>query len=224
MFLGTTSGVHRLQSGVLEPLGLDGLSVTALTVDPKSSTTIYAQTNPTQIGPSFTSSLFKTTDGGETWSAVSSILSAATLAIDPQNPSTLYAGSEQGVLKSANGGATWTDASSGLPGGARVMRLAIDPLTPSTIYTIVSSTVPNSVVANVVGTLIFKSTNGGASWAALDTGAPPGAFISALAIDPAAPSNLYIVVKPDGLQRTAIPRCLQLLTVGPRLKKHSGGP
>src|SRR5437763_5222854 len=99
-----------------------GLGVAALTVDPKSSTTIYALTNPAQPGPSFTTSLFKTTDGGETWSAVSSILSAAALAIDPRNPSTLYAGSEQGVFKSANGGATWTDASSGLPGGGRVMK------------------------------------------------------------------------------------------------------
>src|SRR5690349_24540379 len=65
-----------------------GLGVTALTVHPKSPTTIYAQTSPTQIGSTFTTSLFKTTDGGETWSAVSSILSAGALAIDPQNPST----------------------------------------------------------------------------------------------------------------------------------------
>ena len=58
-----------------------------------------------------------------------------------------------------------------------VYTLAIDPGTPSTLY---------------AGTYngVFKSTDAGATWEALNTGwsGPP---VSALAIDPAAPGRLY---------------------------------
>src|SRR3989441_8533889 len=69
-------------------------NITALVIDPKTPTTLYAVTCDRGV--------FKSTDGGATWSATSlaNIWSAAgltimwvtALAIDPQTPTILYAG------------------------------------------------------------------------------------------------------------------------------------
>jgi len=67
--------------------------VTALVTDPRNTGTLYAGTSANGV--------YKTTDGGATWSAVNSgltTLSVYTLAVDPQDTSTVYAGTEGGVL------------------------------------------------------------------------------------------------------------------------------
>ena len=176
-----------------------GLGVTALAIDPASPSIIYAQTvSITLGGPQSTTGLFKTTDGGGSWKAVSSALGVNSVVIDPKNSSTLYASTDQGIVKSTNGGASWSDASDGLPSGS-VTRLVIDPLTPTTLYAVVfAGATPFVPSFTPPMTVIFKSTNGGASWNALDAGLPPGAFASALVIDPATPSTLYLPVPPFG--------------------------
>jgi photosystem II stability/assembly factor-like uncharacterized protein len=50
-------------AGTWQPSGPDGGTVGALTVDPTDADVVYAST---QLGP-----LFKTTDGGESWHALS---------------------------------------------------------------------------------------------------------------------------------------------------------
>ena len=78
--------------------------------------------------------VFKSTDGGGTWSAANTGLSSSpdvnALAIDPTTPSTLYAGTNGGgVFKSTDAGGTWSAANAGLPRASR-LALAIDPTTP----------------------------------------------------------------------------------------------
>lgn len=55
--------------------------------------------------------IFKTTDGGKTWSAIASNLPANAyvhiVREDPKNPSLLYAGTELGLYASWDGGAAW---------------------------------------------------------------------------------------------------------------------
>jgi len=120
------------------------------------------------------------------------------LAIDPSTPSTLYAGyccggdgtdgGVGGVFKSVDAGATWSAANTGLPThAAMVLALAIDPSTPSTLYALMFNSSRTDLPYNGV----FKSTNGGASWTALNTGLPNVSYVSALAIDPHTPSTLY---------------------------------
>ncbi len=64
------------------------------------------------------------------------------------------------------------------PEGGHILALAIDPVTPATLY---------------MGTEnggVFKSTDGGGSWRAANTGLA-SRYVYALAIDPAAPTTLY---------------------------------
>jgi photosystem II stability/assembly factor-like uncharacterized protein len=151
--------------------GPDGASVGAVAVDPANPATVYAGTG---------GGVFKSTNGGASWSAANSGLGStgvAALAIDPSSTTTLYAagGEQGGVFKSTNGGASWTAINSGLS-ATSTRALAIDPSTPATLY-----------VGTELG--VFKSINGGESWIPVNAGL--STFILALVIDPSAPATLY---------------------------------
>jgi photosystem II stability/assembly factor-like uncharacterized protein len=81
-------------------------------MDPSNSQTIYAGTG---------GGVWKSTNGGASWVAVSSGLTdmnVYALAVDPSNPQLIYAGTFEGVVwKSSNGGASWAAFSSKLSKG-----------------------------------------------------------------------------------------------------------
>ena len=155
--------------------------ITALAIDPQNPTTLYAGTTDRGV--------FKSTDGGATWSGSTTGLTSiavGALVIDAQTPTALYAGTtDRGVYKSTDAGASW--GATGLTNGS-VQVLAVDPQTPTTLYALIPD----------VG--VFKSTDGGATWSAtgLMTGGVycgsciiPVLTVTALAIDPLTPSTLY---------------------------------
>ena len=61
----------------------------------------------------------------------------------------------------------------------------IDPTTPAIVYALTYDGV-------------FKSTNGGGNWSAINTGLPAAGLFS-LAIDPATPATLYAGTGYDGV-------------------------
>src|SRR6478672_4566277 len=62
-------------------------SIGALAVDPQNPQTVYA-------GDAEAGGVFKTTNGGQTWTRFMSLDSdVSTLAVDPQNPNVVYVGS-----------------------------------------------------------------------------------------------------------------------------------
>ena len=70
----------------------------AFAIDPQTTTTLYVGgfDSTTRIG-----GVFKSTDGGQSWSALNAGLTTSQvwqLAIDPQTPTTLYAGTTTGVF------------------------------------------------------------------------------------------------------------------------------
>jgi len=103
--------------------------VFVLAIDRVTPTTLYAGTNADGV--------FKSTDGGGSWTTINNGLTNArvqALAIDPANPTTLYAGTGGGgVFKSSDGGLSWTSINSGLT-NTDVSSLVIDPATPTTVY------------------------------------------------------------------------------------------
>lgn len=139
-------------------IGPYGGTITAIVVDRFNSQVIYAGT--------FGSGVFKSTDGGQSWSSASqglSNLEIQSLAIDPTNPSTLYAGTYKSqVFKSTDGGKTWSWSGTGMQAEAIVYSIAVDPFTPSTVF---ASTRGVSNNGNPPWNgIIYKSTNGGQTW------------------------------------------------------------
>ncbi|MCP3963713.1 MAG: hypothetical protein GY719_38240 [bacterium] len=152
-------------------IGLVDSPVEALVIDPTTPSTIYVAT---------LRGVYRSQDGGASWTSGSSSWSAQALVIDPITPSILYAASFGGVYKSTDGGSTWEAFSNGL-GEEDFRSLVIDPIAPATLY--VASKAYFGGPGNV-----YKSTNGGGFWARIDTVPHP---IEALAIHPSSPSVLY---------------------------------
>ena len=137
-------------------IGPEGGEVSTLAIDPGNSNTIYAAI--------WGGGVFKSTNGGATWTPTNSGLTNGqvdVLAIDPSNSNIVYAGTYGGVFKSTNGGSTWTAMNSGLDNDD-VTSLAIDPGNPNTVY---------AAILGYYGG-VFKSTNGGGSWSAINSGLP----------------------------------------------------
>lgn len=163
-------------------------SITALAIDPVTPTTLYAGT--------YDRGVFKSTDGGASWSAtgLTNILVTA-LAIDPQTPGTVYAGTEGGgAFKTADGGGNWIAINSGLT-ELNVADLAIDSQTPATLYAVTPGAWVSPGEVSPGG--VFKSTDGGATWNAVlrnESFFYQTAIVQDLAIDPQNPAVLYTSV------------------------------
>jgi photosystem II stability/assembly factor-like uncharacterized protein len=190
-------------------------SVTILAVDPRNSSTLYGANNNTLYRSTDGGLTWRKPGSGLPGSCGPLSFS---FVIDPSNTSTLYAGCQGtnsngggGLFKSTDGGATWNAASSGLPAvqafptepwppNVSVNALAIDPaharhppevarrqtLThPWTLYAVIGANVSN-------GGGLFQSTDGAASWNALNAHLPDSLFIDAVAMDPQNPNILYV--------------------------------
>ena len=76
--------------------------------------------------------LFKTSDGGATWTSIASDIPAwkpiKTIEEDPRNPNVLFVGTEFGLYWSLDGGAHWSPASGNVP-PVIVDRIIINPKT-----------------------------------------------------------------------------------------------
>ncbi len=160
--------------------GPDGGQVLSLAIDRTNPATIYAAT---------ASGVFKSTNGGESWSSSLTNTYVQIVAIAPTTPSTLYAASRTGVYRTTDGGTSWHAMNNGLTnqyGYAYVIALAVDPANSNVIYaggldTGVSGGYPN---------IIYKSTNGGASWS-VSRSAGPYTEINTLVVDPTNANTIY---------------------------------
>ena len=131
--------------------GPEGGRICCLAVDRNDPNTVYA-------GSYGGGGVYKSTDGGATWSAVGlANKDIQALAIDPGNSNTVYAAAWYiGVFKSTNGGNSWSAVNTGLT-DTRIKALAIDPSNSGTLY------------AGTYGG-VFKSSNGGTGWSSVNTG------------------------------------------------------
>lgn len=110
--------------------GPQGASISSLAIAPGNPNIIYAGT--------FSTGIFKSTNGGTSWSA-SGLTGTQinSLTIDASNANIIYAvaftANSLRLFKSDDGGANWNRADKGMPAGL-VSAPAIDPRSPDTLY------------------------------------------------------------------------------------------
>ena len=148
--------------------------------------------------------VFKSTDGGSSWTLSNTGLEGVrvfSLAIDPETPTTVYAGTfGSGVFKSTDGGQQWVRASAGF-GDDTALALAIDPRNPGTIYAGTTTSDSRTATARFApGRGVFRSTGAGA-WVAANPGLPP-AIVNVLAADPVRSGVVYAGTSAAGVFKT----------------------
>ncbi len=140
--------------------------------------------------------VWKTTNGGNSWTAVSGDLTngddgssyhtLTTLAVSSIEPDILLAGSDDSrVHLSTNGGSLWTDISSGLP-ERWITRVATDPFDVNTIYVTLSGFRWDEPIAHV-----YKSTDLGQTWQPISSGLPE-IPVNAFVADPGEQGRYFI--------------------------------
>ncbi len=144
-------------------------------IDPRDSKVVYVAAQGPLWAPGGDRGLYKTTDGGATWTLVLNIsenTGVSDVVLDPRNPDVLLAtayqrrrhvwtlidgGPESALYKSTDAGATWRKISSGLPGSEMGrIGLAVSPLKPDVVYALVEAAEGQSG--------FFRSTDGGETW------------------------------------------------------------
>jgi hypothetical protein len=169
--------------------------VESIALDPNNDQTVYMVTGM-YASADATARLYISGDRGSSWSPVDLPFSAGSnnngraigerLAVDPNKPSILFFGSRTaGLWKSADSGRTWSQVSalsstrltadqlSALGGTAMGVELVVvDTATKGTgvaTATLYAAIAPDYVSAAGLGSNLYKSTDGGASWSPVAT-------------------------------------------------------
>jgi photosystem II stability/assembly factor-like uncharacterized protein len=171
-------GVYRSIDGGAnwQNMGLeDSEHISEIIVDPTDSNTVYVASQGPLWSPGGDRGLFKTTDGGVTWTKVLSDgewTGVTDVVMDPRDPQVLYAatwqhhrtvaavidgGPETALYRTDDGGATWTKLTKGLPkGNLGKIGLAISPQNPDVVYAVIE-------LDNRTGGT-WRTTDRGATW------------------------------------------------------------
>jgi hypothetical protein len=138
------------------PLGISGIDVEHIVIDPASSQNIYIGTNGQGV--------YASSDGAGSWTNVlaPNVGIVTCLAAVPGASTTFFAGIQgMGLFQSSNGGSSWTSDTNGLP-STDVMSVAVDP-SDGSIYA-------------AAGAGVYVQQKGSATWKALDAACTAGAY------------------------------------------------
>jgi hypothetical protein len=163
------------------------LSVGALAIDLSDSNRIYfGSGEANSSGDSYAGTgMYRTTDAGGSWEFIGLPNShhIGRIAIDPYNPQRIFVAAmgtlfgtnpDRGVYRSTDGGDTWEQVHY-MTDSTGCIDIVINPSNGNIVYAAMWERVRNPAYRQVGGMTsgIWKSTNGGDSWAELTTGLPP---------------------------------------------------
>jgi photosystem II stability/assembly factor-like uncharacterized protein len=150
------------------------------------NTLVVDRNNPSTLYEGSLAGVFKSIDGGTSWTDTALGMNVNTLALDPANPYVIYAATQGsyagGLFKSVDDGATWIAINNGLSElietHSPITALVLDPADSNILY------------AGTAGYGVFKSTDGGSNWSQLNEGLP-SFDIRILTLSSGSPSTLY---------------------------------
>ena len=91
---------------------MPSLAIGAIAFDPTNPKTVYAGSGEGNFYFNIGAGVYKSTDGGTTWTVLTSApflgVGFFDLVIDPARPKVMYAATTHGLFVSTNGGSTWT--------------------------------------------------------------------------------------------------------------------
>jgi photosystem II stability/assembly factor-like uncharacterized protein len=197
------NGVYKSMDGgaTFTHLGLgETHHIGRIVVHPSDPNTVYVAAMGDLWGPNKERGVYKSTDGGATWThtlAINEDTGVSDIAIDPQSPNILYAAAYQrrrtvfgyngggpgsGLYRSTDGGSHWMKLGTGgigkgLPATGDVGRCALDIYRKNTniVYALVEHGTQGGV---------YRSEDKGATWTRMSETNPRPSYFSQIRIDP----------------------------------------
>ncbi|MCK4363541.1 MAG: hypothetical protein KAW85_01955, partial [Candidatus Aminicenantes bacterium] len=198
-------GIYKSTDGgrTWKNMGLrDTHHIGRIVIHPTNPDIVYVAALGHLWGPNKERGLFRTMDGGKTWSNTKFIdenTGFVDVALDHENPNVLYAAAYQrrrrgwgfngggpgsGLYGTTDGGETWTRLTNGLPSG-NTGRIGIDIFrsNPNVVY---------AVVEHKQGG-VFRSEDKGFSWKKMSSTNPRPMYYSKIRIDPNNDQRIWVL-------------------------------
>jgi photosystem II stability/assembly factor-like uncharacterized protein len=216
--LSVGNGIYRSADGgkTWAHLALDDAQqIPDLAVDPKDPNRLFAAVLGHPYGPSADRGIYKSVDGGRTWTAVlqgGENTGGSSVKIDPNDANIVYAalwnarsgpwednnvydGTAGGLYKSTDGGEHWRQLKNGLPENLSQIDIAAAPSRPGRLYATVATTTPGEY-SSAVGLGIYRSEDGGENWTRATLDPRPalrigGGDLAVLKVDPTNADVVY---------------------------------
>jgi len=213
-------GMYKSTDGGLtwKPIGLvETQQIGRILVHPKDPNTVWVAALGHAWGPNKERGVYKTTDGGATWTLVKFISDKAgfvDMAMDPTNPDVIFASSWErvrgpyflrsggpgsGLWRTADGGKTWTEIKGG--GFPETMKgrigIAIAPSNPKVVYALVEAdTLANpkpekGKPPQPKRSGLYRSNDGGATWTKMSDNDVRPFYYSQVRVDIKNPDRVY---------------------------------
>ena len=184
--LSVGNGIYKSEDAgkTWQHLGLrDGQQFPALAVDPHDPNRVFAAVLGHPYGANAERGIFRSTDGGQSWTKVlykDQNTGGYDVEINPADPNIVYAtlwqerlgpfednnsfqGTTGGVFKSTDGGNTWRKLAKGLPDNLTQANVAIAASNPNRVFATVATTEPTAYATDK-GMGFFRSDDAGESW------------------------------------------------------------
>ena len=195
----------------------DAQQIPSMAVDPHDANRVYAAVLGHPYGPSAQRGVYRSVDGGATWSKVldrGENIGSSFIRIDPFDSNTLYAGfwharsgpwedktmyngPNGGLFKSTDGGDHWRALKDGLPEGLSQLDVAIAPSARGRLYaTVATSSNPQAQGGAAATVGIYRSDDAGEHWRSATGDARPalrigGGDLPIITVDPGNADILY---------------------------------
>lgn len=190
--------------------GEGAFSIGSIALDPKNPATVWVGTGErnSQRSVAYGDGVYRSDDGGRSWRNMGLKTSEhiGRIAIDPRDSNVVFVaaqgplwapGGERGLYKTTDGGKTWKQVIS-ISENTGVTDIAIDPANPDTMYAASWQRRRHfySLINGGPESAIYKSTDGGNTWARVRSGLPPGDLGRiGLSISPANTNVVYATVE-----------------------------
>jgi photosystem II stability/assembly factor-like uncharacterized protein len=174
-----------------------------IVVHPRNPDVVYVAALGRLWGPNKERGLYKTTDGGRSWTNTKFVdedTGFVDVAIDPESPDTLYAASYQrrrtpfgfngggpgaALWKTTSGGASWTKLTKGLPEGEMGrIAIAVYQREPNIVYALVEHAKEGGV---------YRSEDRGESFTKMSSTNPRPSYYSKIRIDPQSDRRIWVL-------------------------------